>query len=229
MFKRKPRSYSQMASDMVYPRGGWLRAGQYMVYRMRRLPDNPQRIGRGVAAGVFISFTPLFGIHLLGGMALAWLTGGNILASVFGGFLGNPVTIPFIAIMSVSLGRWMLGIDGSASAGGILAAFSSATNELISNLMAVFDGRTVHWEDLANFFEVIFLPYLVGGFLPGVAAAILAHYLTVPVVTAYHKRRIQQMRKRAEQRARLMAEAAALQAARQAPPPSLPPESRGNR
>ena len=42
MFRRKPRSYSQMASDIVYPRGGWWRAIKYRVHRLRRLPDPPR-------------------------------------------------------------------------------------------------------------------------------------------------------------------------------------------
>ena len=48
MFKRrKPRSYSQLATEMIYPRGGWRRASQYVMHRIRRLPDQPQRIARG--------------------------------------------------------------------------------------------------------------------------------------------------------------------------------------
>ena len=227
MFKRKPRSYSQMASDIVYPRGGWARAVQYTLYRLRRLPDQPHRIGRGVAAGVFISFTPLFGIHLLGAMAIAWAIRGNILAAVIGSLVGNPVTIPLIAVMSMRLGRWMLGVEGSMSPAAIFEAFSQATRQLTHNILSIFDERVAHWDRLAHFFDTIFLPYLVGGLGPGLLAAVAFHYMTVPLVRTYHARRVARLAKRtrdrAEAEAHIYAEAA--EAARKAagPPPS-PPE-----
>lgn len=218
MFKRKPRSYSQRASDIVYPRGGWGRALQYSLHRLRRLPDQPHRIGRGVAAGVFISFTPLFGVHLLGAMAIAWAIRGNILASVLGSLVGNPVTIPLIAVVSLGLGRWMLGVDGSLAPAAIFEAFSQATRQLTHNILSVFDDRVAHWDRLAHFWDTIFLPYLVGGLIPGLLAAVAFHYLTVPLVRSYHARRAVRLARRAQSRAdadaRIYAEAA--EAARKA-------------
>lgn len=196
MFKRKPRSYSQLASDIVYPRGGWSRAVRYIVHRVRRLPDEPSRIGRGVAAGVFISFTPLFGAHLLGGLALAWLMRGNLIAAVLGTLVGNPVTIPIIAVTSVGLGRWMLGVPGSMSPGVIMAAFTAASGQLWHNFMSIFDGRVAEWDRLLAFFNGIFLPYLVGGLIPGLIAATVFHYLTVPLVRTYHRRKLQRIARR---------------------------------
>ena len=196
MFKRKPRSYSQIATEMVYPRGGWSRAVQYLVHRIRRLPDQPHRVGRGFAAGTFVSFTPLFGIHLLGGMALAWAIRGNVLAGVLGTLVGNPVTIPFIAVMSVGLGRWILGIEGSAAPRAILDEFGAAGSQLAHNMLSLFDGRTAEWDRLAHFAQTILWPYFVGGLIPGLIAAVAGHYLTVPLVRAYHKRRAAQMARR---------------------------------
>ena len=119
-----------MAAEFVWPRGGWRRAGQYVLHRLRRLPDPPHRIGRGVAAGVFISFTPLFGLHLIGAAALAWLIGGNILAALLATFIGNPVTTPFIAVLSVGLGRWMLGAEGHIGPQVIISEIARATGEV---------------------------------------------------------------------------------------------------
>lgn len=202
MFKRKPRSYSQMASEMVYPRGGWSRAVQYLAHRVRRLPDQPQRIARGFAAGTFINFTPLFGFHLLGAFALAWVIRGNLLAAALGTFIGNPVTIPFMAMISMALGRWMLGVEGTLTPAAILNAFASAGRQLTHNFMAIFDGRVAQWDQLQTFFHAIFLPYLVGSILPGLVSALIAHYLTVRVVEGYHRHRATRMVKRAARQAR---------------------------
>ena len=196
MFKRKPRSYSQMASELVYPRGGWSRAVQYVGHRMGRLRDNPHRIARGFAAGTFINFTPLFGFHLLGACAVALMVRGNLLASALGTFVGNPITIPFIAVMSLRLGRWMLGVEGSLAPAAIFGAFTAAGGQLTHNFLSVFDGRVAHWDQLATFFHTIFLPYLVGGLVPGLIAALIAHHLTLRIVLGYQRHRAARMARR---------------------------------
>ncbi|WP_126978436.1 DUF2062 domain-containing protein [Frigidibacter oleivorans] len=199
VFKRRiPRSYLQVVTQFFYPRGGWLRAATYTWHRLRRLPDEPHRIARGVGAGIFISFTPLFGIHFFGGGLLAWLIRGNIFAALIGTFAGNPVTIPFIAISSVTLGRWMLGVEGDTAFHAIVGAFSRATQEMWWNVTAMFTDRVAHWSGLDLFFDTIFLPYLVGGLVPGLAAGIAGHYLTLPLIAAYQKRRGRKLRERAE-------------------------------
>lgn len=199
MFKRrKPRSYSQIATEMIYPRGGWLRAGQYVLYRLRRLPDQPQKIGRGVAAGVFISFTPLHGLHFLAAAGIAWVIGGNILASLLATFVGNPITFPFIAYASTWLGRELLGTHGRLSAKKILNESADASMQVWHNFTAMFGHGTPHWDRLGSFYHDIYQPYMVGGLILGIIAAVVAHYLTVPVIRAYHRRRARKLAKRIE-------------------------------
>lgn len=190
VFKRRnPRSYFQTAAEFFYPRGGWSRAAQYVYHRLRRLPDPPERVGRGVAAGIFISFTPLFGAHLLGAAALAWLFGGNILAAALATFIGNPLTTPFIAVSSVTFGRWILGVQGTIGPQAIISEIARATGEVGKNVLALASERTADWTHLEAFFHDIFLPYLVGGIIPGLIAAAAGHYLTVPLMRAYQKRK----------------------------------------
>lgn len=198
MFKRrKPLSYAQMWTEMFYPRSGWKRASKYVLHRLRRLPDQPHRVARGWACGIFISFTPFFGFHFMGAAALAWIIRGNILAALLGTFVGNPLTTPFIALTSVGLGRWMLGVEGKFTPHLIYQEFSRAGTELWNNLLAPLSAeREAHWDQLLQFNEQIFTPYLVGGILPGLAVAVLAHYLTVPLIRAYHRRREKQMAER---------------------------------
>lgn len=199
MFKRrKPRSYSQIATEMIYPRGGWLRAGQYVLYRLRRLPDQPHKIGRGVAAGVFISFTPLHGLHFLAAAGIAWVIGGNILAALLATFVGNPITFPFIAYASTWLGRELLGTHGRLSAKKILNESADASMQVWHNFTAMFGHGTPHWDRLGSFYHDIYQPYMVGGLILGIIAAVVAHYLTVPVIRAYHRRRARKLAKRIE-------------------------------
>lgn len=185
-----------MASDMIYPRGGWRRAATYIWHRLRRLPDQPHRIGRGVAAGVFVSFTPIFGFHFLLGAIVAWLIGGNVLAALLATLVGNPVTFPFIAVGSVTQGREILGMGGAPSPQMIFGEFARASGELWHNAKSLFGPETAHWGHLSEFFWQICWPYLVGGTLIGLVASIAAHYLTVPVIRAHARRREKQMEAR---------------------------------
>ena len=189
-----------MAVESVYPRGGWWRAATYVGHRMRRLPDQPHRIARGVAAGVFISFTPLFGFHFIGAALIAWLIRGNIVAALLGTFVGNPLTTPVIAVTSVALGRWMLGIEGKLSPHRIFSDFGRAVSDMWNNIGAIFSDRATHWAGLFDFWHEIFLPYLVGGLLPGIAVAVGFHYLMLPLFHAYQNRRAKKALERAEQR-----------------------------
>ncbi|MDT8854523.1 DUF2062 domain-containing protein [Paracoccaceae bacterium Fryx2] len=205
VFKRNKRPFLAQARDFFYPKGGFRRAIQYLLHRMRRLPDEPHRIARGVFAGCFISFTPLFGFHFFGAALLAWVMRGNILAALLATVIGNPVTFPIIAVTSLELGRWMLGVGEPLGFVTIVAAFTSAGVEIWDNLIAIFTADPTHWESLTSFFRVIFLPYLVGGILPGLAASFTLYYLTLPLIGAYQKIRSHKTHDRIDKRRALKA------------------------
>jgi hypothetical protein len=127
VFKRRnKRSVFAWARQLVYPTGGFARAARYMLHRMRRLPDEPHRIARGVFAGTFVNFPPIFGIQFLSAGLLAWAMRGNILAALLCTFLSNPITTPIIAVTSLELGHWMLGIQAPLDIRTIFNAFADA-------------------------------------------------------------------------------------------------------
>lgn len=176
-FKRRqhPPFWSRVR-ESAYPRKGWWRLVGYVNKRMQRLPDTPERIALGFACGAFVSFTPLFFFHFIVAGALAWIFRGNVLAALLGTAVGNPVTFPFIATAALNLGWWMLGIDPVEDAGGF--SFSWL------------------WDNL----DLIFLPYLVGGVLPGLAIAVICYIVCRPLVAAYQKRRNDRLAEQAKRR-----------------------------
>ena len=194
---------AEWAREFVYPRGGFRRAAQYVTHRLRRLPDEPHRIARGVFAGVFVSFTPFFGFHFLSAALLGWVMRGNIIAALLATFVGNPLTTPVIAITSVELGHRILGIDAPMDVRSIIAAFTNAGAELWDNARALFTSDATQWENLGTFFGTIFWPYLVGGLLPGLAVGLAFYWAAIPIVRAYQKIREGQARARLEKRLRL--------------------------
>ena len=210
VFKRRnPRTYLQIIAESIWPRGGWTRAFHYVKHRIRRLPDNPKSIARGVGAGVFVSFTPFFGLHFITAFLVARLVRGNVLAALLGTFFGNPLTFPIIAFTSLEIGHFILGtrFDHSAHA-TLFGQFVAAGHDLKHNVLALFTDEVSHWDNLIGFFERVFLPYLVGGFVPGITAAVVSYWLSEPVIAAYQKRRRKRLKERLEKlRAKLHARA----------------------
>ncbi|MCC0069514.1 MAG: DUF2062 domain-containing protein [Rhodobacteraceae bacterium] len=200
VFKRRdPRSYLRMIAEVFWPRGGWTRAFHYVKHRIRRLPDDPHRIARGVGAGVFVSFTPFFGLHFITAALSAKIVRGNILASLLGTFFGNPITFPIIAFFSMKLGKWMLGTRFDEAQHQTLASrFMGAAEDLRHNFFAMFTPETAHWGNLSYFYHDIFVPYLIGGLVPGIVAGVIAYYLSEPVIAAYQKHRRKKLKERFE-------------------------------
>ena len=93
VFKRRDRrAVINIMRDLLWPKGGWSRAFQYVKHRVRRLPDTPERIARGIWVGVFITFTPFYGLHIVAAILLARVFKGNALAALLATFVGNPLT-----------------------------------------------------------------------------------------------------------------------------------------
>ncbi|SMR83332.1 hypothetical protein SAMN04488030_3249 [Aliiroseovarius halocynthiae] len=200
MFKRNPRSYLRIVAEFFYPRGGWYRAAQYVIHRLRRLPDPAHRISRGIAAGVFASFTPFYGLHFLTAAILSWLVRGNVLASLLATFVGNPLTFPLIAELCVNLGHAMMGQNVVVHLPEIVSSFAGATNGLWANFKSIFTDDIANWSQIHLFYDRVFLPYLVGCLIPGIAAGTVAYVLANPLIHAYQRRRINKLKTRYEKR-----------------------------
>lgn len=181
---------AERAREFVSPRKGFWRGWGYIGKRLRRLPDSPHKIALGFACGAFASFTPFFTLHFLLAAALAWMVRGNILSALFGTIVGNPLTFPLISTTCLWLGRWMLGrhADGSTFE-AVTQAFSSAFNSLWSEIQSWFGYGPSMLDGFLVFLDEVFLPYLIGGILPGLLCGVICYWLIGPVVAAYQERR----------------------------------------
>jgi uncharacterized protein (DUF2062 family) len=191
VFKRRdPKSWPRAVAEFLWPRGGWARAFHYVKHRIHRLPDSPERIARGIWAGVFAAFTPFYGLHFIVAALLAKAMRGNFIASLMGTFFGNPLTYVPIGISALTTGNWLLGTKFDEgvhrSFGG---KFVDAGADLRDNFLAAFTSAEADWHGLSVFFDEIFFPYLIGGILPGIVCATICYYLSVPLIRAYQKRR----------------------------------------
>lgn len=210
--RRDPLSWGAWLREQVYPRSGFKRATRYVVYRMRRLPDQPHRVARGVFAGFFIGFLPLPGMQFLAAWGAARLLRGNVLAALLGTFNTNPVTTPFFAVLAMSLGHWIMGIEAPLNARYIGHAFGEAGRDLWLNFLALFGPQKTQWDGLIQFWHEIYVPYLIGALGPAIVISAIAYYITIPLVEAYQKARAATAQDRAERRGKMrakLAEAAA--------------------
>lgn len=166
----------------VWPRRSWARSVSYFSKRVLRLNGSPHAIAAGVAAGVFASFTPYLGFHVLGAFALAWLLGGNLIASAIGTFVGNPLTFPVIWATTLETGRFLLGYQSSPS------------------------DRWIGWRLMHMEFDALWQPLLkpmtLGGLIWGAAAGIVAYLLLRGSIAAFQQQRRRRLLERARQRAR---------------------------
>lgn len=197
VFKRRsPRNFRQSLVNFFYPGGGWGRSASYVMHRLRRLPDRPERIAKGIAAGVWVSCTPLFGLHFVFAALAAWVMRGNILASLMATFFGNPFTFPLIVVSSLELGSWLLGKERAASVAQAMYAFGAIWSEMARNFRALFTSDPIIWDKIGYFGADIFLPYFLGGNIIGVICGVIAYFLSLPIIRAYHRRKQRKLQER---------------------------------
>jgi hypothetical protein len=234
LFKRNPRSYARIVLEFFYPRGGWYRAAVYVVHRLRRLPDPAHRISRGIAAGVFVCWTPFFGMHFVSAALIAFVIRGNILAALLATFVGNPLTFPIIAEISLDLGSRILGLPMNMHLPQVVEAVGQGFGDIWWNFLAIFTERHADWRGIHRLIHRVILPYVVGGLMPGLGSAMVAYGIANPIITAYQKARVKRLKKRYEKRmaeraARAAAEAEAVARAAEnaSPAPPDPPDAAG--
>ncbi|WP_417246313.1 DUF2062 domain-containing protein [Celeribacter sp.] len=191
VFKRREKlTPLKWLAQVIWPKGGWSRAVRYMKHRLHRLPDTPHKIARGVFAGVFAVFTPFFGLHFLLAFLLAKLMRGNAIAALLATFVGNPLTYVPIGVICMKMGHFMLGTTFDPHhERSFVGKFFDAADDLWRNSLALFTERDANWDALIRFWHDIFLPYLVGGIVPGIIAGTVAYYVMLPMVAAYQHRR----------------------------------------
>lgn len=207
--RRESLGFWAWVREGIWPRAGWRRAIEYIRHRIRRLPDTPEKIGRGVWAGVFASFTPFFGLHFVIAALLAKALRGNVLAALIGTFFGNPLTFVPIGFSALNTGYFLLHSRPEVGLlGAVPEAFSAAMGDLWHNARAIFGPAHTDWSGLLVFWREIFFPYLVGGIIPGVICSTICYILTVQLVQVYQSRR----------RKRLMEKLAALRKNSVTPP-----------
>lgn len=191
VFKRRDRrGILRSVREFFLPRGGWVRAFEYVKHRVRRLPDTPEKIARGIWAGVFVTFTPFFGLHFLFAWIIAIIMRGNVLAALLATFFGNPLTYIPIAFTSLWFGHRILGTRfNRESVTDMFEQVSVAWQDLWHNFKAIFTPERMEWAGLHRFYDDFFYPFMIGSLIPGIITATICYWVCVPLIGSYQNRR----------------------------------------
>jgi hypothetical protein len=147
----------------------WLHEHSLKLLAIR---DTPEAIAGGVAIGIFIGFTPLFGLKTILTILFAWLTGSNIIAAVIASAAHDVLLplMPAVFRLEYDVGFWLL----------------SHPHHLPPPLTRMhLQG---HWRHWTTFFTVG-KPLLVGSVVCGAPFALLSYVLTQRLVARHQRKK----------------------------------------
>ncbi len=132
---------------------GRTRSFRTLLRQVLHLQESPQRTALAFAVGIFIAFSPAYGLHTLMVVLCTWIFGLNFVALLAGAFVNNPWTI--VPILGASY--WT---------GAILVGRT--------------DSPTFSWDDLsyAGIYEQMLpyaVPFVLGGLILSVIGALLSY------------------------------------------------------
>lgn len=95
------------------PRNGRFPSGLRRAYeRFIRMRGDPKEIALGLALGIFLGVSPLFGFQLLLAVLIAAFLKWNKVAAGMGTLISNPFTSPFIYTFAYYVGSKVTGTTG---------------------------------------------------------------------------------------------------------------------
>ncbi|WP_092583211.1 DUF2062 domain-containing protein [Rhizobium mongolense] len=180
--RRKPAGFRERTRELFWPRKGFLRPLRYLKMRILRLTASPHAVAMGVAAGVFVSWTPFIGVHFIMAFVLAYFLSGNMVAAALGtAAFGNPLTYPFIWAVTWEIGHLLLMRENAMTGQSV-------------DLMELF-----HKLRFTELWKPVLEPMLIGAIPPAAISSVVLYILTFYTVKGFQVRR----RERLMQRARL--------------------------
>lgn len=120
------------------------------------LDSHPGHIAAGFAVGVFISFTPFFGMHTPLAIAAAFIFRLNKLTCVTGAWVNTPLTVFPILGLSYKLGRVLRGLPAKE-----------------------LHVRGLEWQHLKGYASSLIIGTSILGFLAAIFAYFLCYYLVL--------------------------------------------------
>ena len=130
------------------------------------LDSHPGHISAGFAVGVFISFTPFFGLHTPMAIITAFVCRLNKVACLTGAWVNTPLTVIPVLGLSYKLGRALLGY---------------APGELLIK-------HELSWQYALQLLDKHGAPLLLGTSVTGFVAAVAAYFLCYFMIVKFRRK-----------------------------------------
>lgn len=152
-----------MTASPEQPAASSSRSFRALLRQVLHLRESPQRTALAFALGVFIAFSPAYGLHTVMVVVSTWLFGLNFVALMAGAFLNNPWTV--VPILGATY--WTGAV-----------------------LMGRTDAPEFDWQDLsfAGIYQQVLpyaVPFALGGMVLSVVGALLAYPTAYALVSKY--------------------------------------------
>lgn len=149
------------------------------VTAVLHLDESPSRLATGLAVGVFIGVTPLYGLHTLLALAVAFVFRLNKAATVTGAWINLPWFAPFVYGFSLKLGEAILAGDLSLSFSSFRGLAEVAAAYLRTNPR---EQAGALWQILWQMMFMASKPLFVGTTVVGAVAGAVTYVLTLGAV-----------------------------------------------
>jgi hypothetical protein len=147
------------------------------IVKLLELEDPPEKVARGIAVGTFVSITPTAGVQTIIAIALATVMKGNRLAAALFTWVSNYITAIPICWVNYTLGAILMG-KPLLSWRGIKELVHLKSTGLVAEFCELV-GNIWH----------IFIPMLIGSIIFGIALAVLAYFISLPLLRKHCERK----------------------------------------
>jgi uncharacterized protein (DUF2062 family) len=144
------------------------------------LDEEPSRLATAMAVGVFIGFTPFYGLHTLLALLVAFLFRLNKVAIVTGAWINLPWFAPFVYAFCLRLGEAVLSGDFSGFSWASVRVLAQGAGAYLhaSPRESAGDLYRVLWDMLF----VASRPLFVGTILVGLVAGTITYFVTLEAI-----------------------------------------------
>jgi uncharacterized protein len=144
------------------------------------LDEEPSRLAAGMAVGVFIGLTPLYGLHTLLALLAAFVFRLNKVATITGAWINLPWFAPFVYSFCLRLGDAVLTGDWSGFSPARVGELAGAAGAYLRASPRETAGNL--WQMVWNMLFVASTPLLVGTTIVGTVLAVAAYFITLEAV-----------------------------------------------
>lgn len=162
---------------------------RFVKFRLLHVDDSAQRMARGIAAGVFVAYSPLLGLHMLLALIVAQLIRANKALAVMAAWMSNPLTFVLIYYPSYQLGRVILPIFHQKPQVEIDQIQDMLNQTFSPSYMLVNLFTADYWKQAAAVFTKIGLETCIGGLILGTIAALISYRIAFYFIIGYRTRK----------------------------------------